>query len=234
MVYTPMQPEFFALAKEAMTVVLAEDIAILRKGLKTMLQAFPGVEVVGEAQDGLEAVDLVERLLPDVVLMDLSMPRMDGAEAIAAIKAIRPQTRILALTAFMEVERVRQTLAAGANGYLLKNVPPEVLLTAMRQVLEGRPYVSPEIAAMLIDSFVARNAREPVQGQSGLSERELAVLAHIAHGATCREIAGRLCISPKTVETHKTNIKRKLEAKTTADLIIFAIERGLAGASHLS
>ena len=214
-----------------MRVVLAEDIAILRKGLMAMLQAFPDVEVAGEAQDGLEAVAVVERLSPDVVLMDLSMPRMDGAEAIAAIKAIRPQTRVLALTAFMEVERVRQTLAAGADGYLLKNVTPEVLVAAMRQVMEGRPYVSPEIAAMLIEAFVARGGQEPARSDTGLSARELDVLAHIAQGATCKEIAGRLSISPKTVETHKTNIKRKVGAKTTADIIIYAIERGLTGAS---
>lgn len=228
----PMQHEPSGQSQQPVRVVLAEDIAILRKGLKAMLQAFPDMEVVGEAQDGLEAVAVVERLSPDVVLMDLSMPRMDGAEAIAAIKVTRPQTRILALTAFMEVERVRQTLAAGANGYLLKNVTPDVLVAAIRQVLEGRPYVSPEIAAMLIDAFVTRGGKEPANAQeSGLSERELSVLAHIAHGATCKEIAGKLSISPKTVETHKTNIKRKVGAKTTADIIIYAIERGLAGPS---
>jgi len=136
------------------TVVLAEDIAILRKGLRATLQAFDTVEVVGEAQDGLEAVAVVERLAPDVVLMDLCMPRLGGAEAIAAIKAIRPRTRVLVLTAGVEVEQVRATLAAGADGYLLKNVAPEALLAAVLQVTAGRPFgqpcVCPEIAALLI------------------------------------------------------------------------------------
>ena len=210
-------------------VVLAEDIAILRKGQRAMLRAFPCVEVVGEAQDGLEAIAAVESLCPDVVLMDLSMPLMDGTSAIKAIKASRPQTRVLALTAFMEVDRVRQTLAAGADGYLLKNVTPEVLVQAMRQVVQGRPYVSPEIAPMLIEAFVARGSKEPARPESGLSDRELSVLSQIALGATCKEIAAKLSISPKTVETHKTNIKRKVGAKTTADIIIYAIEQGLAG-----
>ncbi len=220
-----MQPE------RPLRVVLAEDVAILRKGQRAMLRAFPCVEVVGEAQDGLEAVAAVESLSPDVVLMDLSMPRMDGAAAITAIKAIRPLTRVLALTAYMEVERVRQTLAAGADGYLLKNVTPERLVEAMRQVVQGRPYVSPEIAPMLIEAFVARGGKQPARPENELSGREVDVLSQIALGATSKEIAAKLSISPKTVETHKTNIKRKVGAKTTADIIIYAIEQGLAGTS---
>lgn len=215
---------------EKLRVLLAEDIEILRKGLRALLSAYPDVEIIGESADGIEAVELVEQLGPQVVLMDLSMPRMEGAEAIAEIKRRRPRTRVLALTAYMEGDLVRRTLMAGADGYLLKNVPAEELVMAIRRVAEGRPYVSPEVASLLIESFLDRGGEPGPQNDDGLiTGREREVLSLIASGLTCKEIGLRLDLSPKTVDTHKVNIKRKLGARTTAELIVYAIERGLAG-----
>jgi len=216
-------------------VLLAEDIEILRKGLKALLAAYPDVEIAGEAADGLEAVRLTRELKPQVVLMDLSMPRMDGAEAIAAIKRERPETRILALTAYMEADLVRKTLSAGADGYLLKNVAADELVLAIRRVAEGRPYVCPEIAKLLIDAFLDRDGAGAPEDDGLLTEREREVAGLIASGLTSKEIGVRLDLSPKTVDTHKVNSKRKVGAKTTAELIVYAIERGLAGGfSHNS
>uniref|UniRef100_A0A7C3W8V5 Response regulator transcription factor n=1 Tax=Fundidesulfovibrio putealis TaxID=270496 RepID=A0A7C3W8V5_9BACT len=211
--------------------LLAEDIEILRKGLKVLLAGHPQLEVAGEAGDGVEAVRMAMELNPDVILMDLSMPRMDGADAIAEIKRRSPQTGILALTAYMEPELVKKTLAAGADGYLLKNVKADELAMAIEKVAGGCPYVCPEIAQMLIDSFVSPGGHAVLEDDGLLTGREREVLAFIASGLTCKEVAARLDLSPKTVDTHKVNIKRKIGVKSSAEMIVYAIERGLAGSS---
>lgn len=211
-------------------ILLAEDVEILRKGLKVLLSAYPHLQVAGEAQDGVEAVEMALGLEPDVVLMDLSMPRKEGAEAIAEIKRVRPGMGILALTAYMEPDLVRRTLSAGADGYLLKNVRGEELAAAIETVAGGNPYVCPEIAQMLIDSFVnsGQAATAAAMGEV-LTEREREVISLVASGLTCKEVAARLDLSPKTVDAHKVNIKRKIGARTSGEMIVYAIERGLVG-----
>ncbi len=215
----------------AIRLLLAEDIEILRKGLKVLLAGHPHLEVAGEAADGVEAVRMAMELKPDVILMDLSMPRMEGAEAIAEIKRRIPQTGILALTAYMEPDLVKKTLAAGADGYLLKNVKSDELAMAIEKVAEGSPYVCPEIAQMLIESFVSPGGHALIEDDGLLTGREREVLSFIASGLTCKEVAAKLDLSPKTVDTHKVNIKRKIGVKSSAEMIVYAIERGLAGAS---
>jgi DNA-binding NarL/FixJ family response regulator len=209
-------------------VVIAEDHTILREGLRSLLSSDSNLEVAGEAEDGREAVRRVDELSPDLILMDLSMPRMNGLDAIREIRGRNPGTKILVLTVHKTEEYVLETLRAGADGYVLKDASHPELVTAIMSVLEGKRYLSPGISEKVIEGYLeGRKALKTVSSWESLTNREREVLKLIAEGYKNREVAEELCISLKTVEKHRANLMRKLDLHNTAAITALAIEKGL-------
>jgi two-component system response regulator NreC len=214
--------------KKQARIVIAEDSTLLREGLKSLLSSQPDLKVVGEAADGLEAISSVQNYSPDLVLMDLSMPRMTGLSAIKEIKRANAQTKILAVTAHSAEEYILATFKAGADGYLLKDAHSTELLTAIRHVLDGHQYLSPSISGTIIDRFLEKKSASMVRTSwETLTQRERVIVKLIAEGYTNKEIADLLCISDKTVGTHRGHIMEKLDLKNVAALTALAIEKGL-------
>ena len=212
--------------KEESTIVLAEDHTILREGLRSLLSSEPELRVVGEAKDGREAIRRVEQLEPDLILMDLSMPKMNGVEAIREIKNRIPETRVLALTVHKAEEFVLEVLKAGADGYVLKDASSEELVMAIRSVLGGQRYLSPAVSQMVIEGYLA--GRKTCESPwDTLTKREREILKLIAEGHKNKEIADYLYISVKTVEKHRANLMKKLDLHSAAALTAYAMERGL-------
>jgi len=213
---------------EKKKILIVEDHTILREGLKSLLTTNPEIEIAGEAGDGREAIWLVEKLNPDMVLMDLSMPRMDGMQAIREIKRRWPEKRVLALTAHKTEEYVLATLKAGADGYLLKDSTYQEMMTAVRSVLSGKRYLSPGISEKVIEGYLEGKQTIKVQGvRDNLTPREREVLKLIGEGYRTREIANLLVISPKTVEKHRANLMVKLNFHNVSQVTAYAIEEGL-------
>jgi NarL family two-component system response regulator LiaR len=209
---------------EPIRVLVVDDHAVVRQGLRAFLDVQEDVEVVGEATNGVEAVEQTRQLLPDVVLMDLVMPEMDGIEATRKIRALSPRTQVIVLTSFAEDEKVFPSIKAGALGYLLKDVSPAELVKAIQAAHRGEAQLHPEIARKLMDEFSTR-AKEPIPGD--LTERELEVLRLIARGQSNRQIAEELVISEKTVKTHVSNILSKLHLTDRTQAAIYALREGL-------
>lgn len=212
--------------KEESTIVIAEDHTILREGLLSLLSSEPELRVVGEAKDGREAIRRVEQLEPDLILMDLSMPRMNGVEAIREIKNRIPETRVLALTVHKAEEFVLEVLQAGADGYVLKDASSKELVMAIRSVLGGQRYLSPAVSQMVIEGYLAGRKTSEFPWDT-LTKREREILKLIAEGHKNKEIADYLCISVKTVEKHRANLMKKLDLHSAAALTAYAMERGL-------
>ncbi|MFB3884226.1 MAG: response regulator [Thermodesulfobacteriota bacterium] len=209
-------------------IVIAEDHTILREGLKSLLSSHPEFEIVAEAEDGREAIRQVEEHKPDLILTDLSMPRMNGMEAIREIKRQCPKTRILVLTVHRAEEYILNTLKAGADGYLLKDSTHTELVMAVRKVLSGKPYISPEVSEKVIEGYLeGRKTLKTRTAWESLTPREREVLKMIAEGYKNKEIAQELCISVKTIEKHRANIMEKLDFHNVQALTAFAIEKGL-------
>ena len=209
-------------------IIIAEDHTILRDGLQAMLSFYPEFNVVGTAGDGLEAIRRVESYQPDLLLIDLSMPRMSGMDAIRDIKKRFPRTRIIALTVHKTDEYILATLQAGADGYVLKDASREELILAIRTVLEGNPYLSPGVSQKVIEGYLnGKKVGTPLTAYDSLSAREKEVLKLIAEGYKNREIAELLCISLKTVEKHRANLMKKLDLHNAAALTSLALEKGL-------
>ncbi|MBC2717228.1 MAG: response regulator transcription factor [Desulfobacteraceae bacterium] len=209
-------------------IVIAEDHTILREGLRALLCTDPEFDVVGEAADGLEAIRCVDNLTPDLVLMDLSMPRMNGLEAIREIKKQNPETKIIALTVHKTEEYVLTTLQAGADGYVLKDATHSELVMAIKNVLTGKRYLSPAISDKVIVGYL--EGKKTVKEKSAwdtLTQREREILKLIAEGYKNKEIADYLCISLKTVEKHRANLMGKLDLHNAAALTAFAVGKGL-------
>ena len=209
-------------------IVIAEDHTILREGLRSLLSFDSNLEVAGEAEDGREAVRRVDELSPDLILMDLYMPRMNGLDAIREIRGRNPGTKILVLTVHKTEEYVLETLRAGADGYVLKDASHPELVTAIMSVLEGKRYLSPGISEKVIEGYLeGRKALKTVSSWESLTNREREVLKLIAEGFRNREVADELCISLKTVEKHRANLMKKLDLHNTAAITALAIEKGL-------
>jgi NarL family two-component system response regulator LiaR len=203
-------------------VLLVDDHAVVRSGLSAFLLVFDDLQLVGEAGGGKEAVRLCERLKPDVVLMDLVMPGMDGAAATQAIRDRCPQTQVIALTSFKEEDLVQGAMQAGAIGYLLKNTSADELAEAIRGAYAGRPTLAPEAAEALI--HVATRPRAPGHD---LTEREREVLALMVDGLSNTEIAGRLVVSTSTVKFHVSNVLSKLSVKSRTEAVATALQNNL-------
>jgi len=214
--------------KAKVRIVLVEDHTILREGLRALLTADPNFEIIGEAADGRAAVRFVEKQTPDLILMDLSMPRMTGMDAIREIKKRYPQTKIIALTVHKTEEYLRTTLQAGADGYVLKDATHEELMMAIQSVLKGKTYLSPGVSGKVIEGYLeGLESQVPLSTLGLLSQREREVLKLIAEGYKNKEIATDLCISLKTVEKHRANLMKKLDLHNAAALTAYAIEQGL-------
>jgi DNA-binding NarL/FixJ family response regulator len=213
---------------EKVRIVIAEDHTILREGLRSLLAANANFEVVGEAGDGREAIRQVKKLKPDLILTDLSMPKMNGMEAIKEIKRESPATKILVLTVHRAEEYILATFRAGADGYLLKDSTHSELLMAAKKVLSGTHYISPEISEKVIEGYIeGKKSLKSRTSWETLTQREREILKLIAEGYRNKEIAGDLCISVKTVEKHRANLMEKLDLHSIQALTAFAIEKGL-------
>jgi NarL family two-component system response regulator LiaR len=210
----------------AIRVLVCDDHAVVREGLRTFVNGEPGMLVVGEAGDGLEAVAQARVLQPDVILLDLVMPRQDGPAAIAAILNERPAARVLVLTSFADDALVMAAIKAGALGYLLKDSAPDELIAAIRAVARGEPTLPPTIALKLFREL--KQPAEPAPAVRPLTEREVEVLRLVARGLTNRTIAERLQISEWTVRTHVRNILDKLQLANRTEAVLYALREGLA------
>lgn len=215
-------------------VLIVDDHAMVRQGLRTFLELqdslAPGITVVGEAENGVQAVQLAEKMQPDIVLLDLVMPQMDGIQAMAKILACSSASRIIILTSFGEEDKVLPAIRAGAQGYLLKDIPPDQLAHAIREVHLGNVQLHPEAAKQLMAAVAAQEVsmNQFVTGSHGeLTEREQEVLARIADGLSNREIADKMFISEKTVKTHVSNILGKLHLEDRTQAAIYALKHGL-------
>ncbi len=215
-------------------IVLAEDHTILREGIRALLSSSPNLEIVGEAGDGREAIQRVEEHKPDLILMDLSMPRLNGMEAVREIKRRAYETKILVLTVHKTEEYILATLQAGADGYLLKDSTSEELMMAVKSVLNGKTYISPGISDKVLEGYLlGRKTLKKRTSWETLTKREREILKLIAEGYKNKEIAEDLCISVKTVEKHRANLMEKLDLHTVQALTAYAIERGLASQDFL-
>ncbi len=211
---------------ELVQVLIADDHAVVREGLRTLINTEPGLEVIGEASDGREAVQQTRQLKPDVILLDMVMPHLDGLGAIKAIKEEQPEAKILVLTSFADDDKVFPAIKAGALGYLLKNSSPQRLLRAIRDVYQGEPSISPDVAKKLMMEM-QRPADLPPTADP-LTEREVDVLRLIAKGLTNLDIAAQLVIGEGTVRTHVSNILSKLHLANRTQAALYALREGFA------
>jgi two-component system response regulator NreC len=210
-------------AAKKLRVFLADDHAVVRAGLKLLISAQSDMEVIGEAGDGSTAVHEARTLLPDVVVMDVSMPELNGVQATERLKNVCPDIKIVVLSAYSDAAHVRQLLASGASSYVLKRTASEELIRAIRTVAQGGVYLDPAVAGAVVMGY-ARPAE--VKDASTLSPREYEVLLDVVHGYTNKEIADRLHLSVKTVEGHKTRIMEKLDLRSRAELVRYALRQG--------
>ena len=207
-------------------ILIADDHAVVREGLRALITTKPGMEVVGEAADGIEAISQARSLQPDVILLDMVMPHKDGLQAIKEIKQQNPKTRILVLTSFDDDERVFSAIKAGALGYLLKDSSPQQLLEAIQDVYHGRSSLHPAIALKVIRELSQPSDLPPTE--EPLTEREMETLRLIAQGLTNQEIGDKLAISERTVGKHVSNILDKLHLANRTQAALYALRRGLA------
>ncbi len=209
------------------TVVLADDHHIVRRGLRTLLEGDPDFTVVGEEADGLKVVDLVKRISPDVLVLDLMLPGLNGLEITRQVTEVSSKTRVLILSMHADESYVLSALRNGASGYILKDSEPAEMLRAVREVSAGRRYLSRPLSQRAIEAYAQKAQDQPADAYDTLTDREREILQLTAESSSNTEIAARLGISPRTVETHRTNLMRKLGLQSQTDLIRYALKRGI-------
>jgi DNA-binding NarL/FixJ family response regulator len=218
----------------AITLLLADDHRMVRQGLRAVLDSVPDFRLVGEAADGLEAVRLVEKLQPDVLVLDMMMPGLNGLEVTRRVARRPSRTRIVILSMHSDIAYVVAAIRAGAQGYILKEQSAEELIQAIHTIVAGRRYLSPPISEAAVTAYLRKAEDTPLDPYDPLTSREREVLHLTAEGLSGAEIAGRLFISPRTVETHRANLMRKLGVRNQKELIRLAVLRGLQPAEPIS
>ncbi len=209
------------------TILLADDHSVVRQGLRALLQAEPDFSVVGEASNGLEALRLVEKLNPNVLVVDLTMPNLNGLEVTRQISQRRLKTRVIVLSMHSNEHYITDALKYGAFGYVIKNSPAEQLVGAIRDVAAGLRYLPAPYSESVIDAYIENTKRTEVDSYEGLTTREREVLQLAAEGHTAAQIATRLFISPRTVEIHRRTMMQKLGVKNQMELLAYAVKRGI-------
>jgi DNA-binding NarL/FixJ family response regulator len=208
-------------------ILLADDHALIRTGIRNLLEGSFEFEVVGEASDGEEALEKTKTLSPDVIVIDISMPKISGIAATRQIAERHPATKVLVLSMHENAEYIYQIFKAGANGYLLKNAGKEDLIEAIRTVSEGKKYIGHDVSDLMVSEYMKKaSARDEGRDESPLTNREREVLDLIARGLNNQQIADQLFISPRTVDTHRTNIMQKVHLHDAANLVRYALEHG--------
>lgn len=219
----------------AMRILVADDHEIVRRGLCSLLQAQPDWEVCAEAADGREAVDLAVKLEPDVVVLDVGMPNLNGLEATRQMLKVNPEIKILVLTLHDSEQLVREILNAGARGFLLKTDAARDLIVAVEALRRGKIYFTPKVGAMVLHGYLHRDARRPSQpeSRSRLTAREREIVQLLAEGKSSKEVALALGLSVKTAETHRANIMRKLELHSVSALVLYAVNNNIVQVANL-
>jgi DNA-binding NarL/FixJ family response regulator len=208
-------------------IVLADDHPVVRHGVRSLLQSDAELSVVGEASDGIETVQMVEKLQPDVLVVDLMIPGLNGLEITRQVRQRSPATRIIILSMHANEPYVLEALKNGASGYVLKDSSGTDLVQAVRLVVAGQRYLSPPLSERAVEAYMMKSQETSFDAYDGLTDREREVLQLAAEGLSNPDIAARLSISPRTVETHRANLMRKLGLKTQTDLIRYALKRGI-------
>lgn len=225
------EPGDTSMTKAIITLLVVDDQTIVRKGICALLEQVDDINVIGEAADGVEAVAMSESLHPDVILMDLMMPKMDGITAIQEIQSGKSSRRIIALTSFVTEENVFPAIKAGAMGYLLKDSEPEDLIAAIRKVYRGEPSLHPTVAKMVLNEL-SQPVRQPLTPEP-LTEREVDVVRLVAQGLSNRQIAERLVIGEATVRTHVGNVLNKLQLANRVQATLYALREGLTSLDEI-
>jgi DNA-binding NarL/FixJ family response regulator len=208
--------------------LLADDHGIVRRGLKSLLESQPGLEVVGEAADGLEALRLCGELSPDLLIIDISMPLMNGIEVASRTQKLEPAPAVIILSMHADESYIMRALGAGARGYLVKDATDEDLLPAVRAVAAGKPFFSPTVAAVLMEDYVRQlRARGLSDSYDLLTDREREILQLLAEGRSNKEVASLLDVGLSTVETHRANLMQKLNLHNTAEIVLYAVRKGI-------
>jgi two-component system, NarL family, response regulator NreC len=209
-------------------ILLADDHGIVRRGLKSLLESQPGLQVVGEAADGLEALRLCAELSPDLLIVDISMPLMNGIEVASRAQKLEPVPAVIILSMHADESYIMRALGAGARGYLVKDATDEDLLPAVRAVAAGKPFFSPTVAAVLMEDYVRQlRARGLSDSYELLTDREREVLQLLAEGRSNKEVASMLDVGLSTVETHRANLMQKLNLHNTAEIVLYAVRKGI-------
>ncbi len=208
-------------------VLLADDHMVVREGLKTLINAQPDMQVVGEAENGIEALKCAVELSPDVVVMDISMPEMNGVEATERLRKECPQIKVIALTIYEDLGYLRQLLKAGASGHVIKRAVVEELVQAVRTCASGGSYIEPSLAGQVVSSYIRRGSGLVGPSLGELSDRETQVLRLVAFGYSNKEIGAKLSISVKTVETYKVRLMGKLNLRSRVEMVRYALRQGL-------
>jgi DNA-binding NarL/FixJ family response regulator len=208
-------------------ILIADDHEVARKGIRSILENHEGWEVCGEAKDGREAVECASTLKPDVLLLDIGMPNLNGLDAARQILVISPEARILILTVHDSEQMVREVLAAGARGFLLKSDAGRDLVAAVEALQRRQTFFTSRVAQMMLDGYLRPHVESDLSGHRALTPREREVIQLVAEGRTTKEVATALSLSVKTAETHRTNLMRKLDLHSIADLTVYAVRNGI-------
>ena len=211
-----------------MRILLADDHGIVRRGLKSLLESQPGLSVIGEAADGLEALRLCSELSPDLLIIDISMPLMNGIEVASRAQKLEAAPGVIILSMHADESYIMRALAAGARGYLVKDATDEDLIPAVRAVAAGKPFFSPTVAAVLMEDYVRQLRARGLSDSYGLlTDREREILQLLAEGRSNKEVAALLDVGLSTVETHRANLMQKLNLHNTAEIVLYAVRKGI-------